>query len=56
MKLYNVSEKVLKKINGGASFAYRIGQIIRFALKSTTPVGYTEFIVETVVNEMYLNE
>lgn len=56
MKSKNLSKKELKKINGGASFAYRVGQIIRGSFMSITPAGYAQFVAEAVVNEMYLND
>ncbi len=52
MKIQELSKRELKYINGGASFAYRVGQLIRFAFKATSPAGYTEFITEVIVNEV----
>ncbi len=52
MKIQELSKRELKYINGGASFAYRVGQLIRFAFKSQTPAGQAEFIAEVIVNEV----
>lgn len=49
MKEMNINE--LKSINGGESFAYRVGQAIRWLVLSQTPEGCLQFQVEIAVNE-----
>ena len=54
MKDLNFEE--LKKINGGvATFAYRVGQLIRGLFMCVTPVGMCEFFGEDYVNEQLSN-
>lgn len=56
MNIQKLKKEELKAIQGGASFAYRVGQVIYIAFKSVTPASYSEAITEAVVNEMYLND
>ncbi len=46
----------LKNIEGGASFAYRVGQLLRGVFMSAgNPGGYCNFIMGCVINEEAAN-
>jgi len=46
----------LKSVEGGVTFAYRIGQLIRGTLMSAGSVkGYFDFMMEAIINEQIAN-
>ncbi|MCK9638422.1 MAG: bacteriocin [Prolixibacteraceae bacterium] len=55
MKELNFEE--LRTIEGGASFAYRIGQLLRGVFMSAgNPFGYCNFISGCLINEEEANK
>ena len=47
----------LKNVEGGASFAYRIGQLLRGVFMSAgNPEGYCNFIMDCLINEEAANK
>ena len=54
MKELNLQE--LRNVKGGATLAYRIGQLIRGAFMSAGNVqGYFDFMMEAIINEETAN-
>lgn len=46
----------LSEVNGGATLAYRLGQILRGAYMSAGNIkGYFDFMAEAIENEMIAN-
>lgn len=54
MKELNCQE--LRSIEGGATFAYRLGQLLRGTFMSAGSVkGYFDFMMEAIINEQIAN-
>ena len=56
LEMKELSCQELRNIEGGVTFAYRIGQLFRGAFMSAGSVkGYFDFMMEAIINEQIAN-